>query len=112
MNLTINFNWPTGENSASVEMAQPNVNDIDMEFRVGVVPKEHPDKIAWHNSGWVVGDRDMKRVVFRVKQGDKVVVERKKKGEEEIQTRNEWDVNEEWPTEAHGAAMTVVPWYL
>src|SRR3989344_4400745 len=112
MNLTINFNWPTGEDSASVEVSQPNVNDADTEFRVGVIPKEHSGKIAWHNSGWGVGDRDMERIVFLVKQGDKVLVERRKKGEEKVQTRNEWDINEHWPAEAHDATMTVVPWYF
>ncbi len=112
MNLTINFNWPTGEDSASVEMAGPNLEDANLEFRIGVVPKEHPNKIAWHNAGWTTGDREMEQIVFRVRHGDKVVVERKKKGEERIETRSEWDISAEWPPEAHGSAMTVVPWYF
>ena len=112
MNLNITFNWPTGEDSASVEMGQPNVNDKDMEFRVGAVQKERPDRIAWHVSGWVLGDRDMGRVTFRVRRGDKVVVERRKKDGQKTETRTEWNIDDEWPPEARGAALTVVPWYF
>lgn len=112
MNLNITFNWPTGEDSASVELGRPNVNDAGTEFRIGVVHKDHPDKILWHNSGWVVGDRDMEEVKFRVQKGDKVIVDQRKKGTERTETRAKWDINEEWPPEARGAALTVVPWYF
>ena len=53
-----------------------------------------------------------KEITFDVKRGDKVVVERKKKYAEKTETRNMWDIDEEWPAETHGASMTVILWYF
>lgn len=112
MNLSISFNWPLGEDSVAVDFGQPNVNDAEIEFRIGVVPEKYPDKVAWHKSGWVVGSSAMTDIQFLAKRGDTIIVERRKSGMEKVETRNSWNIDEHWPAEAYGASMTVVPWTL
>lgn len=112
MQLSVHFNWPLGENSANVELGGPNVNDVNIEFRLGVVPGDQPTMVYWHENEWVVGDEEMQDMKVRVKRNDVVIVERRNKDTKEIVSRNTWNIAESWPPEAHGASMTVVPWYF
>lgn len=111
MKLSIDFNWPKS-NSAHVSIGMPNIKDKEWDFRIGIVQKDKSDIICWIKPGWFSGDEMEKEITLDVKRGDKVVVERKKKGAEKTETRNTWDIDKEWPLEAHGASMTNIPWYF
>jgi len=111
MRLTIQFNWPTGEDSAIVHLADPNIEDKKAEFRIGVIPKGEKNKIAWHNLGWINGEKVLEeKIEFKTRRGDEVVVEKRNKGQETASWRSRWDVEEKWPAEAVGPSTTFVPW--
>jgi hypothetical protein len=112
MKLSIHFNWPLGQNAASIELAGANIEDAKFEFRLGVVPGDQPDMVYWHESEWVTGDRDMSDIRIRVKREDTIVVDRRRRDSDEVISRNKWNVAENWPPEAHGASMTIVPWHF
>ena len=112
MNLTISYNWPTGENTAHAMLGMPNVNDEVFEYRLGILPHDHPGMVSWKEPGWVPAtevDRDMS--VF-VRREDKVVVERRRIGTHEIERIQEWDINADWPPEANGPTLSTTPWYF
>jgi hypothetical protein len=112
MNLTINYNWPMGQDMAHATLGQPNIEDEVFEYRLGILPNSHPGMVSWKEPGWVLAaevNRDMS--VF-VKREDKVVVERRRKGTEEIERVRVWNINEEWPAEAVGPSLTTVPWHF
>lgn len=112
MNLTINYNWPTGENTAQVTLGQPNVNDEVFEYRLGILPHDHQGMVSWNEPEWVLaGEMDRDISVF-VRRADKVVVERRRMGTEEIERIQVWDMDAEWPPEAVGPTLTTVPWYF
>lgn len=110
MNLSIHFNWPPPD-SARVHMGSPNLSDKDWEFRIGVNPKDKKNIIYWVKPGWFVGE-NMKEIIFDVNRGDEVVVERKRKDSDKVETRNTWNIDEHWPAEAHGPSLTIIPWYF
>lgn len=101
-----------GRDSAHVTLGQENVNDQNKEFRLGVLPKEHPGKVWWHESGWMRCSETDQDTSTYVKKGDKVVVERRELGKEEIERMGLWDIAEQWPAEAYGPSTVVVPWYF
>lgn len=109
MRFSVDFNWSPG--SARVSVGEITVKDKDVEFRVGVVQESETDKIYWVKPGWFSGEPE-EEIKFDVKRGDRVVVERRSKGDEKPMTRNIWDIASEWPAEAHGPSFTHVPWYL
>jgi len=109
MNISILFNWPPGQNSASVSFSGLTVDDIKHEFRVGIIRKNEEDKIYWLKPGWVDAE-NMHEIKFDMQIGEKVVVEKKKKGSKEVLTRNIWDIEEKWPSSAVGSSSTVIPW--
>lgn len=109
MRLSIDFNWPP--NSARVSLGAPNVNDIECEFRIGVIPRDQTNKIHWIEPGWFKGDQD-DNVTFDLTRGDKVVVEKRKREDQSEHAKNIWDIDKEWPPEAVGDSFTNVPWYI
>lgn len=92
-------------------MGHANVNDRDYEFRLGILPSEHPGKVYWCEPGWVAAEAAQDLSVF-VNQTDKVVVERKRTGTDSIERVRIWDIENEWPAEAVGPSLTVVPWHF
>lgn len=110
MNLYIHFNFPPGENSAFVEMGFPSAEDERIEFRAGVVLEDDCDKIFWHKAGWVPGNEIFRKINFNVKKGDKVVVERRLLGHEGADTRNIWDINDEWLANVSGSNTVIAHW--
>lgn len=110
MNLSITFNWPPPD-KALVSFGMPSVDDLKMEFRVGVIPKDQKDKIFWFNEGWFHASAEAE-LQFGVERGDIVVVERRAGSSEEPETRNRWDTDEMWPAEAKGATSVSTPWWL
>lgn len=112
MNLSIHYNWPIGEDSAHVTLGQENVNDRNMEFRIGLLPEDHPGMVRWYKDGWMLGSDMIRDVSFFAKRGDKIVVERREPSSDNIERIRVWDISEEWPPEAHGPSTTVVPWYF
>ena len=110
MKLDIFFNWPPGENSARVDLGMANVEDVQKDFRVGVMPATHPGRIAWHEAGWVRGRNVEGKFQFSVKRGDKVVVEQRLSGEENADAKLVIDTDEKWPAEAHGPTHVDQGW--
>lgn len=112
MRINIQFNWPMGQDAAGVEIGQPNSEDNNIDFRIGVVPKDQHDKIYYQHVGWIYGQQIASNIKFTVSRGDRVVVERRNHGNEEILTTNVWDIDKEWPREAYGPSLTFAPWYF
>lgn len=84
------------------------MEDANFDFRIGLVSKEHPDKVRWHVNDWVSGlDMDVTLTAVRT---DRVVIEKRSKNSSEIDTRTKWDISEEWPAEAQGATMVNSGW--
>ena len=109
MDISILFNWPPAQDSARVSFGGPTIDDMEYEFRVGVIKKDEQNKIYWLKPGWVHAP-DIHQIKFDVKTGEKIVVEKKRKGDEKITTRNIWDIEKEWPEKAAGGASVNVPW--
>ena len=109
MDISILFNWPPGQSSARVSFCGPTVDDLECEFQVGVIKKNKGDKIYLLKPGWVDA-KNIHEIKFDVRIGEKVVVEKKKKGTDEILTRNVWDIEKKWPANASGPSSVSVPW--
>ncbi|MCC7004815.1 hypothetical protein IT397_02775 [Candidatus Nomurabacteria bacterium] len=111
MKLSIDFNWTLQTDSARVALGMFNIKDKDYEFHVGIVKKEEKNKIYWLKPGWFSCDIK-EEITFDVRRVDKIVIERKKKKTDKIQKIGMWDIEKEWPPEAHGASFTNVPWFF
>lgn len=109
MDISILFNWPPDKDSARVSLAGPTIDDTGHEFRVGIIKKSEKDKIYWLKPGWVDA-KNIHEIKFDMRIGEKVVVEKKKKGGEEILTRNMWDIEEKWPEKAYGETSVSIRW--
>jgi hypothetical protein len=71
--------------------------------------KNEEDKIYWLKPGWTDAN-NMHEIKFDTKIGEKVVVEKKKKGTAEVLTRHVWDIEEKWPAKASGPSSVSIPW--
>lgn len=109
MDISILFNWPPGQNSARVSFNGSTIDDIEHEFRVGIIKNNEGNKIYWLKPGWVDSD-SVNQIKFDAYSGEKIIVEKRKKGAPEILTRNMWDIAEKWPAEASGASSVSIPW--
>ena len=110
MHLSITFNWPIGQDSASVEIGRPNIVDKEFEFRIGVVVKDRQDKIGWYKAGWLSHQAiENERINFFVKRDDVVIVEKRTINSSGV-SRFEWKIVEKWPSEACGEKLTVIGW--
>lgn len=109
MDILIFFNWPPGKDSVSISFNGPTINDMEYEFRIGIIRKNEKDKIFWLKAGWVSAE-NIHEIKFNTRMGEKVIVEKKKKAGKEILTRNIWDIEEEWPEKASGSTSISVPW--
>ena len=109
MDISILFNWPPSEESARISFGGLTIEDLKREFRVGVIKKNEEDKIYWLKPGWTDAN-NMHGITFNTRIGEKVVVEKKKKGTAEILTRHVWDIEEKWPVKASGLSSVSIPW--
>jgi len=112
MTLEILFNWPLGLDSARVSFGVPNIEDSKYHYRIGVVLDEEHGKIRYHKSNWISNGEAKKGIVFNVKRGDKVVIERKSKESQDTEARNIFDINKEWPNNAYGSNSVCRLWYF
>ena len=110
MQLSMQFNWPTGENTVGVSLGTINIEDVKKEFRLGVITKANPEGVHWHNAGWVAGEEIHDQMKCKVDRGDKVIVQYRTLGEENPSGKVVIDTEQEWPAEAHGNAMTHMGW--
>ncbi|MBI2054234.1 MAG: hypothetical protein HYT36_02790 [Candidatus Staskawiczbacteria bacterium] len=108
MTIDIFFNWPPGSNLARISVGQSNSKDLNFMFGIGIVRKNEPDKIYYMGERWIAAEKV--NLDFFVKRDDYVVIERKIKNSEKIETRNTWDINKEWPPTAIGNMSTNTPW--
>lgn len=111
MKITIHFNFPNGQKLAYTEMTYSNIEDAQREYRIGVIHKENPNEIYWHNSGWaILKNTNTDTIAFSAKHDDKIIVESKKIGTERTEGGSELDIETEWPKNAFGPTTTVRTW--
>lgn len=97
---------------AHATLGQPNVNDESLEYRIGILPHDHPGMVTWKEPGWVPArEFDRETSVF-ARREDKVVVERRRINEEEIERIKVWDIAADWPMEAVGPTLSTTSWYF
>lgn len=110
MNISFQYNWPPGNQYASVSLGMVTVEDPKFLFRVGLVKKEDKTKVYWQGPEEWMSSEQVSGVKFVAESGDLVVVDKKNKETEEIVMKHRWDTAVEWPPEAHGASSTHVPY--
>lgn len=83
-------------------------DDLDYEFRVGLVREENPRIIFWLKPGW--SDRstgsDFK---FIANIGEIIIVQKRNKKTHKI-SEVEWNVREKWPSNAQEGSAVASSW--
>jgi len=112
MDISFQYNWPPGNKFIRVSFGPGNIKDPDYLFRIGVVKEADLRKVYWQGpEEWNTNDQ-LVAVKFDAEKGDKIVLDRKDKQTDSINLKHSWDTAEEWPPQAYGGSMTVVPYCL
>lgn len=109
MTISILFNWPPSQSSARVSFNGPTVDDLEYEFRAGIIKKDEQDKIYWFKPGWVEA-KNLHEIKFDSLIGEKVIIEKRKKNGKDVLMRHIWDIEEKWPENAGGASSVATSW--
>jgi hypothetical protein len=111
MTLTIKFNWPMDQRSATVTLGLASNVDTSLLFRMGIISKKDASKVSWLQPEWMRYEEAVKvKIVGTV--DDLIVIDRKNITEDTILGRTKFDIAAEWPIEATGASLTTVNYII
>lgn len=106
MTIFAHYNAPLDQQSATIGLGMPNIEDSNFIFRVGIIKKTSPNEVRWVLPEWMSVQEAvaMKIVVTR---DDTVLFDKKRIGGDKF-ARNKLDIGSAWPVDAAGATSTTV----
>ncbi len=107
MTLSIDYNFPTDQRSATVSLGSGTIQDSNFMFRIGVLEKSDATKIHWVLPEWMTWEEAQKAKV-RVTRDNIILLDKKETLNNSIVGRVKMDIGVEWPDEAVGASVTNV----
>ncbi len=106
MTIFAHYNAPLDQQSATIGLGMPNVEDSNFMFRVGVIKKAIPNEVRWVLPEWMSMEQAVTTKII-VTREDTVLFDKKKVGDEKF-ARNKMDIGSAWPVGATGATSTTV----
>lgn len=111
MTLSIDYNCPMDQKSATVNLGLFTNEDVNFMFRIGVIEKSNINEVRWVIPGWMTIEqvRTAKVVITR---DNVLMLEKMEISTNSTVGRNKIDIGVEWPFEATGSSITNVSYII